>query len=122
MGTDVFSLDLSQLKTLTGDDTEFIIEILEMIMDQSPEVLSKMESEFETSDFSSLGATAHKYKSSINVLGDSQLIQLMTDIELTTKDADQKEALFPLMSRFKDVCNAILDQVSSELQELKTNS
>ena len=119
MNADSFVLDFAHLKTLTGDDNEFMIEILELIIEQSPGVLDEMYQLLESGDYSALGATAHKYKSSINILGNSDLIKLMKDIEDTTRDTADHHSLNELVNEFKGVCDHLLDVLGQEVGSLK---
>ncbi|MEL6591527.1 MAG: Hpt domain-containing protein [Bacteroidota bacterium] len=119
MSANKLVLDFDQLKMLSGDDDEFMIEILEMIVNQSPEIVAKMDTLYSESDFQNLGATAHLYKSTVTILGNEPMNQLLKDIENIAKDDEDAEALFPLMERFRTNCNDILDQIQDELIKLK---
>ncbi|MEM6803030.1 MAG: Hpt domain-containing protein, partial [Bacteroidota bacterium] len=119
MQAEKFSLDFSHLRTLTGDDNEFMIEILEMIVEQSPGVLKEMQNQLENQDFGPLGATAHKYKSSINILGNPNLIGLMKDIEDIATQSEEKNKLDTLVKEFEEVCDFLLDALNVELNKLQ---
>jgi len=112
-------LDFDQLKMLSGDDDEFMIEILEMIANQSPEIIEKMDNLYETADFQTLGATAHLYKSTVTILGNEPMNELLKNIENTARDDEDANALLPLMETFRSNCNDILDQVQDQLAKLK---
>ena len=119
MQAEKFSLDFGHLRSLTGDDNEFMIEILELIVDQSPDVLEEMKGQLQTQAYGPLGATAHKYKSSINILGNPDLIRLMKDIEHISTSSEEKEKLMDLVSEFEEVCDLLLDALKVELQNLQ---
>ncbi|MEM6345185.1 MAG: Hpt domain-containing protein [Bacteroidota bacterium] len=112
-------LDFDQLKMLSGDDDEFMIEILEMIADQSPDIIEKMDNLYENADFQNLGATAHLYKSTVTILGNEPMNALLKDIENTARDDQDAQALLPLMESFRSNCNDILAQVKEQLAKLK---
>ncbi|MEO0896135.1 MAG: Hpt domain-containing protein [Bacteroidota bacterium] len=112
-------LDFEQLRALTGDDPEFMLEILEIIEDQSPEVLSTMKTQLELGEYKNLSATAHKYKSSINILGNLELNRLVKDIELKSKTSDGISDLNGLMSEFEQICGKLLYTIKGEIEALK---
>jgi len=114
-----FTLDFGHLRSLTGDDNEFMIEILELIIEQSPGVLEEMQTQLTSHDFKTLGATAHKYKSSINILGNPELIRLMKDLEDTATGTQEEEKLNELVSEFEQVCNHLLNALNHELNALQ---
>lgn len=119
MSANKLVLDFDQLKMLSGDDDEFMIEILEMIADQSPEIIEKMDVLYENADFQTLGATAHLYKSTVTILGNEPMNELLKNIENIAKDNEDANALLPLMETFRTNCNDILVQVNDQLSKLK---
>ncbi len=111
-------LDFTQLRSLTGDDPEFMIEILEIIHNQSPEVKEELYQKYETGALKDLGAVAHKYKSSINVLGNRELNQLIHRIEVAG-DQGKMEILEPLLLEFQQICDRLLLAIDQALGELR---
>lgn len=119
MTNDQIVLDFNQLKMLSGDDNEFMIEILEMIADQSPSIVSQMNQLYEEAEFVSLGSTAHLFKSTVTILGNEEINGLLKDIENTATQAQDAEALLPMMNRFREMTNSIIEQVQTELSSIK---
>lgn len=113
------TLDFEQLKMLSGDSNEFMIEILEMIMEHSPVVLEEMEGLYQAAEFVTLGSTAHQYKSTVTILGNPEINKLLKDLENTATQSPEEDKLLPLMEDFRQMCNQILVQVESELNQLK---
>lgn len=121
MSTARIELSFEKLEMLAGEEPEFMIEILEMIVDESPEVRAKMDAQFTASQHQELASTAHKFKSSVNVLGHPVMDQLLKDIENTASGRlpSESENLSDLMNQFQQACDVILDQIQLKLQELK---
>ena len=115
-------VDLTQLRNLTGNDRGFMIEILEMIQTQSPETVEQMSSQYQNGELKELSAAAHKFKSSINVLGNPGLIDLMKNIELTALDVGGDTQLDSLMSEFEQVCDQLLGHIQEEVAQLKATA
>ncbi|MCI4667038.1 MAG: Hpt domain-containing protein [Bacteroidia bacterium] len=112
-------IDFAQLSMLSEDDPEFMIEILELIQDQSPGVLTEMKTQLQSGSYLALSATAHKYKSSINILGNSVIDNLVNSIEKNAKTEEKWEELDDLVQEFESVCDRLLEAVKVELEELK---
>ena len=119
MAAEKLVLDFEQLRMLSGDDDEFMIEILEMIIDQSPTVMQKMDELFNQGEFKTLGATAHQYKSTVTILGNENINTLLKDIENTAVQQEDAATLLPMMETFRLNCNDILAQVEAELEKCK---
>lgn len=115
------TVSFEKLEVLAGDEPEFMIEILEMILEESPGIQLKMNALYESQDHDVLASTAHKFKSSVNVLGNPVMDKLLKDIENTASGKiDQgTEQLPDLMTSFQEVCDSILDQIQVKLNELK---
>lgn len=120
MQAENFTLDFENLRSLTGDDNEFMIEILELIVEQSPDVLTEMQTQLNSRDYITLGATAHKYKSSINILGNQELMFLMKELEDTATGNQETEKLVDLVGKFEHVCDLMLKELNNELAVLQS--
>ncbi|RMG61588.1 MAG: Hpt domain-containing protein [Bacteroidetes bacterium] len=119
MEAQALPLDLEQLKSLTGEDPEFMIEILEMIEEQSPEVVEEIDILMARKEFEPLGRAAHKYKSSVNILGNETLTRLLKDIELTAMDPGSREALPTMLDQFHEITDQLLVAIKRELAQLR---
>ena len=120
MNAGTFSLDLSQLRMLSGDDDEFTIDILESIQEESPEAITSMEQFLKDQNLSQLGAIAHRFKSTVNVLGNSNMNGLLKDIENTAVDEGNVEKLQDMMQDFQQLCDLMLESIQSELNQLRS--
>ncbi|MEZ4777538.1 MAG: Hpt domain-containing protein [Bacteroidia bacterium] len=118
MNSEALTINLTHLKSIIGDDNEFVIEILEMIQNQSPGVVADMEVLLENHDYRALGEVAHKYKSSINILGNPVLSGMIREIENTAIDAPNQDVLQNLVQEFRETCDSLLQVIENELQQL----
>ncbi|MEM7511224.1 MAG: Hpt domain-containing protein [Bacteroidota bacterium] len=114
----VLDIQYDQLEELTGSDPEFMVEILEMIVEQTPEVLEEMDTLLQSASFADLSGKAHKYKSTINILGGNALTDVTKDLEIQAKQNPTVENLTPLIADFKSLCTDMLRQLRIKLQQL----
>ncbi|MEL6192303.1 MAG: Hpt domain-containing protein [Bacteroidota bacterium] len=114
----VLDIQYDQLEELTGSDPEFMVEILEMIVEQTPEVLEEMDTLLQAASFADLSGKAHKYKSTINILGGNALTDVTKDLEIQAKQNPTVENLTPLIADFKSLCTDMLRQLRIKLQQL----
>ncbi|MEL6672293.1 MAG: Hpt domain-containing protein [Bacteroidota bacterium] len=119
MEAETFILDFTHLQSLTGDDNEFMIEILELIVEQSPDVLSDMQDQLAQDNYAALGSTAHKYKSSINILGNVELLSMMNQLEIKSHHQGPREELSSLVASFEKICDQMLFAIKNKLSDLK---
>ena len=119
MNAKVIQFDLEHLRMITGDDADFMIEIMEMIRAESPEVLRDIKGHFERGQFDPLAKAAHKYKSSINILGNAEMIHLMKEMELRSIATHDPAEIGPMIGQFEEQVASLLQWIQSTLHELR---
>ena len=119
MNAKVIQFDLEHLRMITGDDADFMIEIMEMIQAESPEVVRDIKAYFERREFDPLAKAAHKYKSSINILGNTEMIHLMKEMELCSIAAEDPSAIEPMIGQLEEQVAGMLRWLQGALQELR---
>jgi HPt (histidine-containing phosphotransfer) domain-containing protein len=80
-----FTLDLTYLNEISGEDKEFIQEILHTFLEEMPKDIKEMSSALNENNNVLIGKMAHKTKATLQLLGLSELKELALDIEQTTK-------------------------------------
>ncbi len=118
MSQQLLVIDLAPLRELSGDDPIFIREILEMIAMQSPVLSDKIRLEYAEENYLSLAKTAHKFKSSLQILGNPHLVGLAQEIEHLAHQEHGSPRLAQLMNSFDSICDQLLDIIRHELQQL----
>jgi HPt (histidine-containing phosphotransfer) domain-containing protein len=108
-------IDLNYLKSMSGDSPEFIIEMIDIFLPQIDEFYKEMNSLFEEKDYNSLGKVAHKAKSSVAVMGMSNLAKKLKELELLTKNNEDTSIYPDYINFFKTEC----DQAILELSDYK---
>lgn len=82
-------LDLSFLYEIADGSNEFIIESIDMLLQQAPELLQKIDDSIQTQDWVSAAAAAHKLKPSMGFFGMLNSQELLQEIELLCKAGGQ---------------------------------
>lgn len=90
-------------------------EILQMISLQSPQLLEKINQEYAEEDFIAMSQTAHKYKSSLQILGNPGLIKMAQEIEDLASTGHHSERLASHIEIFNQICDQLLDIIQEEL-------
>ncbi len=108
-------INLEYLHAITDGEKPIIRMILEMFIGQVPEFVQNMNSFYQAGDYHSLGREAHKAKSSLQIIG-------MTDLEndmkiLIKKTAEQREVgSYPEHIRnFENQCLGAVAEIEAEL-------
>ena len=80
-----FTLDLTYLNEISGEDKEFIEDILNTFLEEMPKDIQEMNAALNENDNVLIGKMAHKTKATLQLLGLCELKELAINIEQTTK-------------------------------------
>jgi len=94
-------LDLSYLKEMSGDNAEFMIEMLTAFQEQTPLYLAELEAAVKAENWKSAGESAHKMKPTFFYFGRVDIRDFMQQMEHNAREAKN------------------LAQIPSDLEELK---
>jgi HPt (histidine-containing phosphotransfer) domain-containing protein len=110
-------INTEYLDSVSGGDSEMIREIVSMFREQVVEFYNEMKSFLEQKNYLSLGLLAHKAKSSVAIMGMSDLATMLKTLELQAKEGKEPEKYQSYIDRFRnDTAEAI-----KELDDLVTN-
>lgn len=110
-------LDLSYLKEMSGDNAEFMIEMLAAFQEQTPIYLANLEAAIKAEDWKATGECAHKMKPTFFYFGREDIRDFMQHME---HNAREQKNLAQIPTDFEEVKNVIelLDQQLEEAKQL----
>ena len=77
--TDQYSLD--KLNKIANGDKEFVQEMILLFLEKAPESLQKIIESYHAKDYSRLANQAHKLKSSLQIIGNKEINDIVKEIE-----------------------------------------
>src|SRR5476649_2167272 len=86
-------LDLSFLYEIADGSNEFIIESIDMLLQQSPELLQSIDESIKTQDWVTAASASHKLKPSMGFFGMLTSQALLQDVEILCKEGGKDPAL-----------------------------
>ena len=110
---------LRKLIDLTDGDEDFIREMLGIFIKNTPEAIANINSALMEKEYSSLSAHAHKLKSSIQILGDDDLYELIRKLENTANNAADSKDLKVLIDRLTKELNLLITWMKERLADPK---
>lgn len=110
-------INIEYLDSVSGGDSQIISEIVVMFKDQSIEIYNEMRSLLAEKQYSLLGSLAHKAKSSVLIMGMSDLGLMLKTLELNAKEGIGSELYESYVTRFKVETDAAV----KELEDLVSN-
>jgi len=102
-------LDLSFLYEIADGSNEFIIESIDMLLEQAPELLQSIGDSIAAGDWATAAASSHKLKPSAGFFGMLITQELLQDIEMLCKAGAQDPAV--ISAKFQQAKAYIEDSV-----------
>lgn len=111
-------LNLARLKEISENDNKFIRDILQIFRINTPEIMDNLASAAASNDHETLRAVAHRYKSSVNILGNPELLKEVKLLEEAAGEGGDMKKLKGHVAVIKRITNGLLGQVEVELDNL----
>ncbi len=107
-------IDLSYLKTTTGNDQNVIKELISLFVKQLPEFNREIVNSFAAKDWKALREAAHKAKNSFEIMGVKKQAEELKQIELLALENKDSNEFSSLITNFLNTCQI----VSKEIEDL----
>ena len=105
------------LLSVSGGDPETVKEITAMFREQVSEIYQQMSSALEAGDYRNLGLFAHKVKSSVLIMGMSDLAAGLKKLEINATEGKETGSFRQIIERFRTETEMAL----TELDDLIKN-
>jgi HPt (histidine-containing phosphotransfer) domain-containing protein len=111
--------NLDYLRMITEGDTESVVELIGLFLDQVPEFIENMNKFLAEGRYEELGKEAHKAKSSVMIMGMDDLGHDMKSLQLDTIAKTGVETYGERVSKFEMQCLAAVEELNIELEKMK---
>ena len=112
-------IDMHSLKTLSGNDDQFISQLLQLFMHKAPETVAAVENAFDNKDYEALRYNVHSFKSTVSIFGNARLSELVGQIERMAVDRAQWNLIEEEMQQLREVSEALMKEVTQDLREVQ---
>jgi HPt (histidine-containing phosphotransfer) domain-containing protein len=107
------------LESVSGGDSEIILELVTIFKEQVAEFGLEMRTLLLKNDYYALGLLAHKAKSSVAIMGMSDLADMLKTFELQAKEGHEKENYESYISRFERDTKGAAEELEYYVGKLK---
>jgi HPt (histidine-containing phosphotransfer) domain-containing protein len=90
---------------MTDGNPDLIRELVDIFISQADEYTKEMQEFYSKSDWQSLSRLAHKAKSSVAIMGMSELSDMLKDFELSARDQTNVDKFFDYINKFEHDIN-----------------
>ena len=111
-------LDLTYLKTISGGDDLFIVQLLDMFLISIPDEAKNLVSYYNQQDYLMMGKSAHKMKATLQMIGEQELAALVIKVEQAGKTGVGIEDLPNIVTELTSYLDDIIKKIEVAKQEL----
>lgn len=111
-------IDLSYLEEITGGDNEIMIEMISLLIDETPKYIDNIKTAQDTNNWSQLRSEAHKIKPMFLYVGLSELNEICKELEENAKNESNLEENPDLISRLETGFEDVLEDLKLKVDEL----
>ncbi|SDM11072.1 HPt (histidine-containing phosphotransfer) domain-containing protein [Daejeonella rubra] len=115
-----FNLDLSYLQDVASGSTEFMIEMIELFLTQTPAYFDQLGQLIIDENWSAVADIAHKIKPTLAFMGVESARGSMAEIEQNARNLKKLETIPPAFKLLKDMSVELfikLAQIKSDLEK-----
>jgi HPt (histidine-containing phosphotransfer) domain-containing protein len=111
-------VDLTYLKNMSAGNKDLILEMIGIFRSQVAEFCEGMDTFYKNKDYEQLGRLAHKAKSSISIMGLTDLALDLKSLETLAKAGEQIETFPVYIENFKKVTVEALEELDEVTKNL----
>ena len=112
-------IDLTYLNEIAGGDAEFMIDMIDIFIEQTPLYTEQLLVAVESKDWKTVGDIAHKIKPTLAFMGVEKAKEQMASIEQKARTETNVEDIAGDFAEVKAVCESLysgLEKVKADLQ------
>ncbi|GGI23461.1 Hpt domain-containing protein [Pedobacter mendelii] len=112
-------LDLSYLKEMAGHDPEFMIEVFEIFIEQTPFYMAELENALSIKDWKKVADFAHKIKPTFAYIGRGDVKDFVDYIETSSKSEENLDLIPKKVITLQLLLDKIYLQIDGAIKELR---
>ncbi|MGE0079257.1 MAG: Hpt domain-containing protein [Bacteroidales bacterium] len=111
-------VNLDVLKEISEGSSDLMRDLIFLFISQIPVFSEQLDFYYKNEDFTSLGKLAHKIKSSVAMMGISELSSDMKKLELLAQDKKDTQKYPEFIERFKRISTEAVSELNDILQSI----
>jgi len=116
-----FEIDMSYLSDIAGGSEEFMIEMIDIFIEQTPLYFEQLEEAVNSKDWKGAGDVAHKIKPTLAFMGIEEAKDIMAEIERRARTNDNVNEIPGMFAGIKQRCDDLYDNLNKIKKELEAN-
>ena len=111
-------VDLGYLEDIAGGSNDFIIEMIDMFLEQTPRYLDVIKKGIEDKDWKIVSDIAHKIKPTLAFMGSNSAKDVMADIEMNSKNLVNLDKIEETFTELHQFCLQLCEELKIAKEKL----
>ena len=111
-------IDLSYLKDVASDNVEFMVEMIDIFLAQTPEYINALTEAVEEKNWKKTAEMAHKIKPTLAFMGVESAKNVMQSIEIRARNEEDYEGIVADYAEMKEIMETIFVKLKEKKKEL----
>jgi HPt (histidine-containing phosphotransfer) domain-containing protein len=107
-----FKVDLSYLKDVASGSDEFMVDMIDLFLDQTPGYFEQLEQFISEESWTKVADIAHKIKPTLAFMGVDSARESMAEIEQNARNVRNLETISPAFQVLKDMTVQLYKQLA----------
>jgi len=103
--------DLEQLNAIAAGNEDFVEKMVNMFLEMTPALVSRIEAGLQTQDWAEVRSAAHKMKPSVDMMGITALHDVVRGIEGNAKTETNLELIPDLYFNLSETLETVYEQL-----------
>lgn len=112
------NIDLTYLREVASGNTEFMIEMIDIFLEQTPTFVDDLTKAIEVKDWKKMSELSHKIKPTLAFIGVDSGRQVMEEIEKDARNQVDYDEIVEKFNLMKVVFKTIFENLEIKKQEL----
>lgn len=120
MNKAAFEVDMSYLNDIAGGNAEFIIDMIDIFLEQTPEYFDQLSKAIQEKNWKATGDLAHKIKPTLAFMGVAEAKEQMAEIERKARSLEKVEEIEGAFHNLRETCDLLyanLQKIKEDLQK-----
>ena len=110
--------DLSYLEDIAGGSNEFIIEMIDMFLEQTPGYCNEIKQGIQDKDWKKVSELAHKVKPTLAFMGSNSAKDTMAGIEMDSRNLVNLDTIGNTYNQLHEVCLQLFEDLKIAREKL----
>jgi HPt (histidine-containing phosphotransfer) domain-containing protein len=111
-------IDLTYLENITDGENEIMVEMIDLMLDETPKHFKNLNKALEAENWSDLSSESHKLKPMFLYVGLTELSEISKDLENYGKHARNLEAIPELIEKLEAGFNEVVPDLKEKKAQL----